>query len=178
MRFANLSRVAQLAAICAAALAALAPTATADTLELTPVAKQFVDTRIGATSEPAFFQLTLTCNEPLFGPPHCSGFGGFARFSPSISTIGSYSQINTCRSVMSASTTTSCEISVTFSPTATGLNAGTLKVAGTGTVDPNNAQTVRTSALNGFGAPRKKCKKAGHKKSRAAARKKCKKRGK
>ena len=138
----------------------------ATTLTLTPTTADFGSVKVGNTSGPQSFKLSIDCNT-IF----CS-----ASFNPTPSSgTGEYPLLNLCPATINVDhvifgpQTPSCFIVASFSPAGAGARSGVLS---TGTGGP-------TATLSGTGVidavvTQTKCKKGG-KKSAAAAKKKCKK---
>lgn len=93
----------------------------------------FGDQAVGTTSAPQVITITATADSGTFT-------------ITSVTTSGDFAQTNDCTAPLTVGT--SCTISVTFTPTATGLRTGSLSLAATlGSGDPLNG----TLTLQGVG---------------------------
>ena len=92
--------------------------------------------------------LSISQNVGTNSPPQSitiANFGGSPLSISSISASGPFSQTNTCLGSLTAGT--QCTISVTFAPSVTGLQTGSLTI----TDDSGNAGAVQTVTLTGTG---------------------------
>jgi len=97
---------------------------------ISPPSYNFGSQAVGTASSPEAFDLTNT--------------GGAALAISSIAVTGDFSQTNNCGSSLAANS--SCTISVTFTPTATGSRTGSI------TVTDNASPATQTASLTGTGA--------------------------
>jgi hypothetical protein len=160
----------------AVGLLALTATSASALRTLTPTSFTFPDAQVGLSSGPTSFVLNVSCHRDPISPGDCLNDDNF---SPSISTIGEFTQTNNCPPLMAGISTpgVSCTIMVTFRPKQAGQRFGTLS---TGTGGPTAQLRGTALTVEQAQALKKKCKrkKKGSKKSASAAKKKrgCKKR--
>ncbi len=107
----------------------LTGTGTGAQVNLAPSSLTFSQQLVGTSSSPQ----SLTLSNP----------GSAALTISSIAVSGDFSQTNTCGSSLAANS--SCTISVTFTPTATGLRTGSI------TVTDNASPATQTASLSGTG---------------------------
>ncbi len=117
----------------ASAASALRVRAKASGIALFPSGIDFGSQIVNTTSAPRVISITNTGADPLT--------------VTSIGTVGDYAQTNNCGTGLNAAGT--CQISINFTPTATGTRAGTLTVADNATGSPH---TISLTG-NGSAAP-------------------------
>ena len=184
----------KLAVIIATACAAAAfPAGASAAPAATPPALDFGSQTVGTTSGAQQVQLITSCSHlmPVDLPPAppmfiCTSTPVDA-INVAVSATGDFAATSNCPPLLAPAavggTAAACQISVTFTPTATGARTGTLS---TGTVLGGPGPQVSLSgtgaapaatggSAGAVGGSAKKCKKKGKKKSAAAAKKKCKK---
>jgi hypothetical protein len=128
-------------------LGATASTASA-TRTLSPTSVDYGNRQIGTSSPAQAFTLSVRCTLVIFPTTNCIE----DTFSPSISTSGQFAQTNNCPATMTGLATKpgvdpalgaqTCTINVTFTPTSTGPQTGTLRTTGILSGSPGPAATL------------------------------------
>ena len=128
-------------------LGATASTASA-TRTLSPTSVAYGDRQIGTSSPAQAFTLRVRCTLVIFPTTKCLQ----DTFSPSISTSGQFAQTNNCPATLTGLATKpgvdpelgaqTCTINVTFTPTSTGPQTGTLRTTGILSGSPGPAATL------------------------------------
>jgi hypothetical protein len=169
-------RLATVTALAAGASLAVAPVAANASTSIAPTSLNFGAQQVGTTSAGQTTTLTLTCSLP---GPVC--FILSEDFTPSINASPTaFRQTNNCPATMSAGggfaspLSVSCQITVTFAPTAEGTVTGTLSTGMGGPTASLSGTAVPATATPAPApaAERKKCKKGKKKPKGAAAAKK------
>jgi hypothetical protein len=176
-------------ALSGAAVAMLTVPAGAGAASTNPTSLDFGSLPAGTTSAPQTVTLTADCSNLLFiPPPLCLSSSTTDLVNVSPGTTGNFAVTTTCPASIAPlidGTAQSCPLNVTFTPTAGGLQAGTLSTGTTGlgglTPGPTVALTgsgVAGTTSGGGPGTRRRCKarKKHHRNALAAKKRKCKKR--
>ena len=128
-------------------LGSTASTASA-TRTLSPTSVDYGNRQIGTSSPAQAFTLRVRCTLVIFPTTRCLE----DTFSPSISTSGQFAQTNNCPATLTGLATKpgvdpelgaqTCTINVTFTPTSTGPQTGTLRTTGILSGSPGPAATL------------------------------------